>query len=648
MKRRTVVCDSEFERLVNPQICWVIVCRDVETKEKFTFVRPDTECNQEFRDFCDTVGVWIGANFVGFDRPNINRVCNVTIPHSKVVDLQVVSRLVWFARPGGHSVENFAKKFGKVKPEIDVYDDPNRLADYVHRCEEDVDITFDIYNEFKRFMYDKGWSKSLRVEHDLAEISRLMKDSGFSFDVKAAKSLLAEIEKELEVLTNEVVSEIGDVLSKVEKKTLRRNKDGSMSHHTTRYLGGVDDGFIDGEVREFPLYQPFNPGSAKDRILFLNSCGWSPTEKTKTHIEAERELRNAQRSRNNVEVDKQTTRLNKLKITGWQCSETNLETLPPDAPQAAKKLAEWLTLEGRRADLQEWLDACDTRSERIHGTFWHIGAWTHRMSHSNPNQGNIFGITEIPKGQTYADLSPVQQVKYRYDKRARGCWRATPGRFLVGTDAEGIQLRVLAHYMQDPDYAEAVANGRKEDKSDVHNVNLRALGLPHLTRDMAKTFIYAFLLGAGRDKVASILQCTPARATVATETFLDSLPALGHVKKVIIPQDAKKGFFVGLDGRKVICDSEHLMLAGYLQNGEKCVMAHANVLWRKELDQAGVWYNQVNFVHDEWQTEAMTFDEAEYIGKVQRDAIVKTGVELGVFCPLAGTTDIGRNWAETH
>ena len=106
---------------------------------------------------------------------------------------------------------------------------------------------------------------------------------------------------------------------------------------------------------------------------------------------------------------------------------------------------------------------------------------------------------------------------------------------------------------------------------------------------------------------------------------------------------------MGLDGRKVACDSEHLMLAGYLQNGESVIMKHANVLWRKELRKTGIQFKQVDFVHDEWQTEVIgTKEEAEEVGRIQRWAIKQTGEDLGLFCPLAGSSDIGRSWAETH
>ena len=91
------------------------------------------------------------------------------------------------------------------------------------------------------------------------------------------------------------------------------------------------------------------------------------------------------------------------------------------------------------------------------------------------------------------------------------------------------------------------------------------------------------------------------------------------------------------------------MLAGYLQNGEAVVMKHANILWQKDLKASGIWFKQVNFVHDEWQTMTRNvMEEAEEVGRVQRESIEKVGVELGLFCPLAGTTKIGTNWAQTH
>lgn len=332
--------------------------------------------------------------------------------------------------------------------------------------------------------------------------------------------------------------------------------------------------------------------------------------------------------------------LEHYKRYGWEVSENNLNTLPLNAPQAAKDLAQWLTLEGRRKSLTEWLSYVKDDG-RIHGKFWPIGTWTGRMAHTNPNQANIASeFHDTP-------VTPAEEIKYRYNGRMRALWEADG--YLIGTDAEGIQLRLLAHYMKSQEYVDAICSGKKEDETDIHNMNKKALGSVCKDRGAAKTFIYAFLLGASPSKVADILGCTLKQATEATDNFLTALPGLKLLKDYKIPFDAARGFFTGLDGRKVKCDSTHLMLAGYLQNGEAVVMKHANILWRTEAKKLMLPFKQVDFVHDEWQTECSgTLQEAEKLGEVQREAIRLVGIDLGIFCPLAGSTVIGRNWKESH
>jgi DNA polymerase-1 len=327
---------------------------------------------------------------------------------------------------------------------------------------------------------------------------------------------------------------------------------------------------------------------------------------------------------------------------GWAVDESNLATLPDSAPQAAKDLVKWLTLEGRRKALVEWLKYCGDDG-KIHGKYWPIGAWTHRMSHSNPNQANIAAPFQgSPK-------SPVEEIKARYDADMRHLWKASEGAWLVGTDAEGIQLRILAHYMKSQPYVDAICNGNKEDETDIHNMNKKALGPICRNRDNAKTFIYAFLLGASIPKVAEILNCSTKEASQAVKNFLEALPGLKKLKDWTIPNDARRGYFTGLDGRKVKCDSEHLMLTGYLQNGEAVIMKHANILWRTWAKSEGIPFKQVNLVHDEWQTEVYgTEEQAKRLGELQCKSLEQVGKDLSLFCPLAGNTKIGRSWYETH
>lgn len=339
-------------------------------------------------------------------------------------------------------------------------------------------------------------------------------------------------------------------------------------------------------------------------------------------------------------VEEREERFNRY---GWKCNETNLNTLPASAPQGAKDLAKWLTLEGRRSSLEEWLGALGP-DDRIHGKFWHTGAWSGRMSHSNPNQANIFSPFPDRKPTT-----PVEEIKEKYDRNLRALWEVEKDCWLVGTDADAIQLRILTHYMKSEKWRDAIVHGDKKLGTDIHSMNKKVIGPICKDRDNAKTFIYAWLLGASIPKIAEIFLSSIPQAKKANDDFLSAFPELKRLKTHKIPFDASRGYFEGLDGRLVNCDSEHLMLAGYLQNGEAVVMKHANVLWQKELKGTGINFKQLNFVHDEWQTKVKgSKEEAEEVGRVQRESIRNVGHELGLFCPLEGSTKIGKNWSETH
>lgn len=169
------------------------------------------------------------------------------------------------------------------------------------------------------------------------------------------------------------------------------------------------------------------------------------------------------------------------------------------------------------------------------------------------------------------------------------------------------------------------------------------------TRDDAKTWIYAYLLGAGIPKLSSILGCSINEGKRALGSLLATYKSIAKLKDEDIPRDARKGYFIGLDGRYVVCNSEHLMLAGYLQNGEALVEKYSIIEWHRRLKKDGINFRLVNFCHDEVQTIVYgSYEEAEHVGKIQRDCITWAGEQLGVRCPLSGATHIGKSWAETH
>lgn len=616
-----VVFDIETERLHKPEKIWVVIAKEVESGKVHQFLNVH-EAPGAFSDFARTVRVWIGHNILGFDVPVLNRISGYEIPVEDCIDTLVTSRLLNSSLPGGHSLEAWGERLGY--PKIDFKDFSALTPELINYCKRDVDLTFKLYRKFLPYINSPRWKKALRVEHDLAVICRDMHDNGFAFDIEAAKALHTKIVSELSDLTNQLQAAFPPRSQLIREITPKATKHGTIHKGDFRWAGPDLTAYSVGEPFSLVEFIPFNPGSPKQVVERLNEAGWKPYEKTKGHIQAERNANEA--------------RLEHFRTYGWKVSEANLATLPKSAPEASQKLVRWLLLDSRRSTLEEWFNAYDEGSQRIHGSFTGIGAWTHRMSHSAPNMANI----------------PAGDTAYAHDMRSM--WKVPMDRYLVGVDADGIQLRILAHYMQDPAFTEALINGRKEDGTDAHSMNQRALGVICKSRDDAKTFIYAWLLGAGVAKVAQILGCTLREAKEAMNNFLNAYPGLKDVKYRQIPYDASKGYFVGLDGRLVMCDNEHLMLAGYLQNGETVVMRHANVLWRRQLRAEGLPFWQVNFVHDEWQTETVRdMAVATRIAEVQADSIRIVGEQLGVRCPLAGSImnshkqiAIGDNWSYTH
>lgn len=665
------IVDIETESLT-PSKIHCIVARpfpegDVQV---FTNVHEDPEERARWAAFVQTVNLWVAHNGINFDVPVLNRLSGAKISLRKVIDTVIVSRLQDSARPGGHSLEAWGERLGFPKGNFKAFEVlTQEMIDY---CIQDTLVTAKLYKKLLPFIRDKKNAKALRVEHDMQMICSDMTANGFYFDAAEGQKRLDQIHRLMKTLEDEFQVCFPPKLVEVNRIKYRVKADGSLYKNVADAYDKYALVVREGDELSCRNYREFDPASPKQRIDRLWEAGWKPKDMTKGHKTFLRER------------SKDPERKAKFERYGWECNENNLSTLPANAPDGAKALAEWLTLEGRRNMLTQWLEAFDQRTHRIHGSFMGIGSWTGRMSHNKPNAANIFSPSNHPfqkDGMWFAEIgdnvvnlgpesaltwtdahdaahhhrqqaagykSPIERVKGEFDGPLRACWGVPPGRWQVGTDAEGIQLRILAHTLGNPEYTHAIAHGVKEDKTDIHNVNMRALGSLCPSRNHAKTFIYAWLLGATAPKVADILGCNTRQAEQAMDNFMDSIDGLRKLKSWKIPQMAKKGGFTGLDGRFVVCRAERLILAGILQNGESVVMKHANILWRTELKKRGIWFRQINFVHDEWQTECLTREDAEVIGGVQRWSIEEVGRQLNVQCPLAGSTDIGSNWAACH
>jgi DNA polymerase-1 len=231
-----------------------------------------------------------------------------------------------------------------------------------------------------------------------------------------------------------------------------------------------------------------------------------------------------------------------------------------------------------------------------------------------------------------------------YGAECRACWTVEPGRVLIGCDASGLELRMLAHYMKDQDYVKTVVEGSSKDGTDVHTKNQKAAGLQ--TRDQAKTFIYAFLYGAGPSKIGAIVGGSAKDGQRLIDSFLKETPALKKLRDKVSVL-AGKGFVPGLDGRKIWVRSEHAALNSLLQGAGAIVMKKALCLFHDKIKKNKWDVLLVANVHDEIQWET-TPELGEITGRACVESIEEAGRYFNLRCPVTGEYKIGKTWRDTH
>lgn len=347
---------------------------------------------------------------------------------------------------------------------------------------------------------------------------------------------------------------------------------------------------------------PFNPGSRIQIAENLKALGWKPKEFTPT---------------GRPKVD-----------------ENILESLP--YPQA-KKLARVMMLQKRASQLYDTDNAILPQvkiDNRLYGRIRHIGTVTHRCSHSGPNLGQ------------------VPSVRKPYGKDFRGLFvPGIEGWKFVGCDASGLELRVAAHYMQPFDggaYIDHVLHG------DIHTVNMEALGITD--RDLAKTFFYALVYGAGNAKLGRILTGKDNKKVGKEyrERLLSGVKGFKELVQAVKSKAEETGRVKLIDGRTVPVRSSHSALNTLFQGSGAVLMKKATVLLPEfapeppysRMNPDGRW-GMVLHVHDEFQCEAHA-DIAECLGESAVESIREAGVRLGSRCPLDGEAKIGNSWKETH
>ena len=270
--------------------------------------------------------------------------------------------------------------------------------------------------------------------------------------------------------------------------------------------------------------------------------------------------------------------------------------------------------EGKNA----WLKL--VKNNRIHHNC-SVSTNTHRCAHRNPN------LAQVPA-----------------DERFRRLFTASPGMVMVGADLAGIELRMLAHYLARYDegrYADILLNG------DIHQVNADKIGI---SRKLVKTVTYAFLYGAGDQKIGlSYDQSLPPNKAKAkgAEIRAAYVAAIDGLDKLLtaVRTAGERGSIKSIDGRKIAVDSPHKALNYLLQSGAGVVAKRWMVINQKNLSI--ILAHQLAFVHDELQFECVPA-MADHVKFNLELSAVMAGEYYNLRIPIAAEGKTGSTWADVH
>ena len=267
-----------------------------------------------------------------------------------------------------------------------------------------------------------------------------------------------------------------------------------------------------------------------------------------------------------------------------------------------------------------WLKQCT--NDRIHH-HCSVATSTHRCAHRNPN------LAQVPS-----------------DERFRRLFIPSPGMVMVGADLSGIELRMLSHYLARFDggrYAEILLNG------DIHQVNADKIGI---TRKLVKTVTYAFLYGAGDEKIGHSYDKQLSSSSAKRKgkeiraAYIDAVEGLEGLLQAI-KKASEKGFIRSLDGRQIAVDSSHKALNYLLQSGAGVVAKRWMVINQDHIKELNLCCSQLGFIHDEIQFEVDPKHAEDLCSSLVLSS-TEAGEYYNIRCQIDAEATIGKNWSETH
>ena len=588
---------------------------DVDTGKEYWF-RPH-QLN-EFLELLDKADTIVAHNAFGYDIPALTKLTGWQ-PKATVHCTKVMSQVLNYRRFGfGHSLKLWGEFFNDNKGEYSSGFEEFNEEMFVY-MQQDVRLGTKVYKHLLKELQtyvkntkSKAVLKALRSEMNLDKIMVEQCQNGWKFDKSAAEALLVTIDNKMKIISDFINPKLSASVKVVDPDTKKEHepitgkryaiekkptytKAGRLSSHIQRWFGLPDGTTVD----TCPVWASYSRidfvigdiGNTDTVKRYLYSIGWKPDEWNWKRI--------------NGEFIKVSPKL----------SDNSLEPLG----EVGQSLMEYYTLRSRKSILEGWFDHVDKNS-RLHGDVFNIGTPTFRQTHKI--------IANLPSGK--ATLGP----------EFRKLFITPSGYKLVSADSAACQLRLLAHYMDDPKFTDTVLNG------DIHQMNADIIGC---TRDQAKRFIFAYLYGAGAQKLSGYIDQTVSQARAAMKRYKKALPALAKLVDTVNGLIEKQGFIPGLDDRKICLDpSERHKALNYLIQGAEAVVMKATVdLIDQRLKENKIDFKHLLFYHDEHTVEVKE-NEADQAKEIIIKCFEDAPKQYGINIMTCGDCKIGDDYYDVH
>jgi len=337
----------------------------------------------------------------------------------------------------------------------------------------------------------------------------------------------------------------------------------------------------------------------------------------------------------------------KLKITpqkktkGKTAYSTDMEvlhSLAAEAPMAAKVL-EYRSMGKLKATyVDALLKLVDSATGRVHTTFLQSVAATGRLSSRDPNLQNI-------------------PVRGELGGQIRLAFVAPPGWFFLSADYSQMELRLLAHFSQDPGLVKAF-----QEKVDIHRqtagvvFNIHPELVTPEMRRQAKVVNFGIIYGMSAFGLAKQLEVGTRIAHEFIQRYFARHARVKDYLDRILEEARRQGWVTTLLGRRrqipqinsgnrvVRQEAERAAINTPLQGTAADIIKKAMIEVEAALQAAGLKARMLLQLHDELLFEVPREELTETARLVQR--VMEKGVELRV--PLVVDLRRGSNWGEMH